>query len=75
MPVASSVLKYISRTFFYTFLTKSPFYYLDMSRIISKILQKIVNISEECSGSEEDTVRMIQTDDESEIFESDETMQ
>ncbi|OWR47705.1 hypothetical protein KGM_208179A, partial [Danaus plexippus plexippus] len=45
-----------------------------MSRRGDKILHKIVSISEECSGSEED-IDFIQNEDEIEILESDESMQ
>ncbi|KAK9503506.1 hypothetical protein O3M35_010051 [Rhynocoris fuscipes] len=44
-----------------------------MSRRGNKILQNIVSICEECSGSEEDENEEIQDEDEIEILESDET--
>lgn len=46
-----------------------------MSRRGNKILQNIVSICEECSGSEEDENEVIQDEDEIEILESDESMQ
>lgn len=42
---------------------------------MSKILQNIVSICEECSGSEEDENEVIQNEDEIGILESDESMQ